>query len=163
MAKRFRLGFVACLVAGGTILVLALPGSSPAGNLVLCGGSPATIAGTSGDDVIYGTTHADVINAQGGADEVHARAGNDKVCGADGGDTLIGGDDADEIHGDFASDDLFGGRGSDFMDGGSDKGGDDDLCDGGKPTRPDHPRSDPDRALFTCERIRDALELTPPP
>jgi hypothetical protein len=46
-----------------------------------CNGMPATIVGTSGDDVLEGTDGDDVIQALDGNDVVFGRGGNDIICG----------------------------------------------------------------------------------
>lgn len=53
-------------------LLLPLSGTARAATPT-CFGVPATIVGTSGNDVIYGSNGSDVITALGGADAVHGR------------------------------------------------------------------------------------------
>ena len=101
---------------------LLLPGFSvteaSAGAQPACGGQPATIAGTPGDDVITGTSGNDVIAARGGTDVVRAGDGNDLVCAGTGDDTLRGEDGFDQM---WASSDendagsLRGGTGNDLL------------------------------------------------
>ena len=154
MTLRGKAGTALFRAGALAILALAIPGSS-SGDVVLCEGIPADITGTPDNDQIYGTTHEDVIFAGSGRDEVHARAGDDFVCGGPGADLLVGGNDQDRLNGDDGNDDIFGKAGSDYMDGEADH----DLCDGGKPTRPEHHPSDPDRATGNCEQIVDALVI----
>jgi poly-gamma-glutamate synthesis protein (capsule biosynthesis protein) len=107
-----------------------------------CAGHPATILGTSGDDLLVGTPGADVIAARGGDDTVLGLGGDDLICGGPGDDDLWGGpgddtlwggegDDAaygdagdDRLHGEGGADVLWGGPGADTLSGGD---GDDDL------------------------------------
>ena len=56
-----------------------------------CFGQPATLVGTSGDDVIVGTAQDDVIVARAGNDVVRSRGGVDFVCGGAGEDRISGG------------------------------------------------------------------------
>lgn len=99
-----------------------------------CFGKPATIVGTSLDDVISGTLGDDVIAALGGRDNVHSGEGNDLVCLGPGGDTetrterangglgedkISGGDGDDKIAGVRGDDVLFGGPGRDTLFGGA--------------------------------------------
>ncbi|MDX1691469.1 MAG: CapA family protein [Acidimicrobiia bacterium] len=56
-----------------------------------CGGLPATIVGTDGDDVLVGTPGPDVIAARGGNDVVWGLGGDDVLCGGPGSDLVIGG------------------------------------------------------------------------
>jgi Ca2+-binding RTX toxin-like protein len=84
-----------------------------------CGGSPATIVGTNGDDVLQGTPDDDVIVGRGGGDTVLAGEGDDLVCGGDGDDILLAGGGDDEAYGDGGDDRLDGGEGDDLLDGGS--------------------------------------------
>lgn len=69
-----------------------------------CRGTPATIIGTDGDDVITGTPGNDVILAGKGNDTVDGGAGNDLVCAGEGNDTLIGRDGDDTLDGGSGTD-----------------------------------------------------------
>lgn len=156
MTVRSKAGTALLLAGALAVLALAFPGGSSAGlQQAFCGKALATIVGDPGDNDLFGTTHDDVIVAGAGRDEVHARAGDDIVCGGDGADTIVGGNDKDELHGDAGSDDIFGKAGTDLLDGDAQN----DLCDGGKPTRPEHHPSDPDRATESCEQVVDALVI----
>ena len=86
-----------------------------------CGGEPATIVGTEGDDELRGTPGRDVIVGLGGDDDIGGVDGRDRLCGGPGDDRLYGGHHDDR---------LIGGPGDDFMIGG---GGEDALFgdDGG--------------------------------
>ena len=113
-----------------------------------CGGRPATIVGTSGDDFISGTAGDDVIDGLGGNDVIKGRQGDDCLIGGDGRDLLLGvggadkhfggvgddrirgGDGNDKLKGGEGDDGLKGGFGDDSMNGGAG----DDLCDGGPDT-----------------------------
>lgn len=94
-----------------------------------CNGLPATLVGTSGNDVLVGTDGRDVIVALGGNDTVDGLRGSDVICGGSGDDTLIGGrghdvlvgdDGKDRLEGNRGRDDLYGGAGSDVLLGGKD-------------------------------------------
>jgi Ca2+-binding RTX toxin-like protein len=112
---------------------------------VTCGGLPATIVGTAGDDVINGTDGPDVIHGLDGNDSINGRGGNDVICGGNGSDNLNGGTGKDTLNGGGGNDTLNGGTGNDTLSGGGGNdtlggnGGDDrlnggngtDTCDGG--------------------------------
>lgn len=74
-----------------------------------CGGEPATIVGTAGDDVLVGTPGHDVIVGLAGDDVIRGRGGDDVVCG------------------DAGRDVLRGGPGADLLDTGPDEGGEPDV------------------------------------
>jgi hypothetical protein len=111
----------------------------------LCGGLPADITGTPGDDLIEGTPGFDVINGLGGNDIIRGLGGDDLICGGDGDDILKGNGGADSIFGGSGSDRLNGGNGNDTLMGGGgndtlrgnedsdtlDGGTDTDRCNGG--------------------------------
>jgi uncharacterized repeat protein (TIGR01451 family) len=101
-----------------------------------CGGRPATIVDTQGNDPVLGTPGNDVIKTGRRDDEIRARGGNDIVCSGLGGDLAIGGGGNDELRGGGGADvlrgrsgddELFGGRRRDRLNGGADT----DACDGG--------------------------------
>lgn len=120
---------------------------------------PATLVGTSGDNILNGTAGVDRIHGLGGNDTLNGLAGNDILCGGpgddtliaasgndilgsnffsaeDGNDTLSGGLDNDSLNGDLGNDFLDGRPGDDRLFGGRDDdtldgGGDTDTCDGG--------------------------------
>ena len=85
------------------------PATSPPSAPVvhLCQGTPATIVGTSGDDVLGGTPGDDVIVALGGDDIVNGNGGDDIICGNGGDDILLGGLGFDIIRGGGGSDHLY--------------------------------------------------------
>lgn len=56
-----------------------------------CKGQPATIVGTSGDDVRTGTPGRDVMVGLAGNDKLSGLEGDDTICGGAGNDTLYGG------------------------------------------------------------------------
>ena len=108
------------LMAAGLLLAaLAIPvlGTEVAAGPT-CGGEPATIVGTEGDDELRGTPGRDVIVGLGGDDEIGGVDGRDRLCGGPGDDLLYGGRHDDR---------LVGGPGDDFMTGG---GGEDALFGG---------------------------------
>jgi Ca2+-binding RTX toxin-like protein len=92
-----------------------------------CNGMPATIVGTTGDDVINGTNGPDVIAGLGGNDVINGGNGDDIICGYAGNDTLNGGSGNDTLLGSYGLDTLKGENGIDTLDGGDDN----DTLDGG--------------------------------
>ena len=92
--------------AVGAVLMAAAPGAAVSGPPA-CGGLPADIVGTDGDDVLVGTAGDDVIHGLRGDDTVDGGGGNDVVCGGAGRDELTGGPGADV---------LIGGPGIDYAD-----------------------------------------------
>ena len=78
-----------------------------------CQGKPATIVGTSGNDVREGTSGQDVMVGLGGNDKLFGLAGNDTICGGSGKDTLKGGKGKDTLKGGPGKDKLKGGPGKD--------------------------------------------------
>ena len=86
-----------------------------------CGGKPATIVGTKGNDRLRGTPGNDVIVALGGNDRVNGRGGNDVICGGKGKDRLAGGPGSDKLLGQGGADRLNGGPGKDRCVGGPGK------------------------------------------
>jgi Ca2+-binding RTX toxin-like protein len=95
-----------------------------------CGGHPATIVGTPGDDeTLVGTIGDDVIMGLGGDDVIHALAGDDLICGGPGNDLERGGRGSDGLAGDKGNDILSCSLG--FDDGGLSGGGGDDTLYGG--------------------------------
>ncbi len=55
---------------------------------LVCGGQPATIVGTPGDDQLPGTPGNDIIVADAGNDHVVGFGGRDHVCAGEGGDRV---------------------------------------------------------------------------
>lgn len=92
-----------------------------------CDGVPATIVGTTTDDVLVGTADADVIWAGAGRDTVHAGDGDDIICGESGPDQLYGDGGADQIHGGPGRDFIWGGLGDDKLSGDLPDSGDGDT------------------------------------
>src|SRR6476469_976260 len=66
---------------------------------VSCRGAAASIAGTTGDDVLLGTPGPDVIAGLGGNDRIVGRAGRDLVCAGAGADYVAAGAAADRVSG----------------------------------------------------------------
>ena len=101
-----------------------------------CLGSPATITGTSGNDVIPGTNGVDVIAGLGGNDKITGLGGNDVICGGDGNDTVDAGGGNDRVDaGNGSSNTVEGGSGNDILTGGTgadtlNGGSNDDTLDG---------------------------------
>lgn len=124
-------------VAAAAALV-AVPAAGPAdAQGPRCGGLPATIVGTDGDDVLTGTAGRDVIAARGGDDVINGAGGNDIICGNGGNDRINGGGGNDRIVGNGGDDRISGGSGNDNINGsgGADRikggGGSDRLKGGG--------------------------------
>ena len=95
-------------------LVFAAPSSVQAGSTPTCGGVPATIVGTAGDDTLSGTEDNDVIVGLGGDDLIRGGEGNDLVCGGTGDDSLYSGPSGvmpgrEEVYGGSGNDKLFAG------------------------------------------------------
>ena len=72
-------------------VVMLIPHSGAEAAPPLCDGKPATVVGTSGNDVLKGTDGNDVIVGLGGNDRLVGGEGNDTLCGYGGDDTLVGG------------------------------------------------------------------------
>lgn len=92
-----------------------------------CNGRPATIVGTTGNDVLRGTPGNDVIVALGGNDTIEGLAGADIICGGPGHDVIragwgndivLGGTGKDVIRGSRGNDSLYGQAGRDDLQGG---------------------------------------------
>jgi Ca2+-binding RTX toxin-like protein len=86
-----------------------------------CKGKPATIVGTSGNDVRNGTSGEDVMVGLAGNDKLSGLAGNDLICGGEGKETLNGGKGNDKLYGEAGRDTLKGGPGKDKLRGGPGK------------------------------------------
>jgi len=96
------------------------PGTT-AGPPPTCKGKPATIVGTSGNDVGKGTPGKDVMVGLGGNDKLSGLARSDLICGGAGKDTLNGGKGSDKLYGKAGKDTLKGGPGKDKLKGGPGK------------------------------------------
>jgi len=121
---------------GGLFLTTAADGTGTGGAITeiiatcgepSCAGQPATIVGTSGDDIISGTKNDDVIDGLGGNDVIKGGQGDDCLIGGDGNDQLKGGKGADEHFGGAGNDSIRGGHGNDELNGGAG----DDVLKGG--------------------------------
>jgi hypothetical protein len=97
--REWRAALAAALLSASAAAVLApTPAAGTVGEEVTCAGEPATVTGTSGDDVLTGTPERDVIAGLGGDDVLRGRAGNDLLCGDGGADVVRGGRGADALH-----------------------------------------------------------------
>jgi Ca2+-binding RTX toxin-like protein len=103
------------------VTIPASPGKSkpaPPPPAQRCDGTPATIVGSAGKDLLRGTRRADVIAGLGGNDTILAVKGNDTVCGGPGNDVVTGGAGRDRLLGGPGNDRLTGGAGRDTCLGG---------------------------------------------
>ena len=152
--KLFTPRRLAGVLVGALLLWFAVPTAAGAGpgTVPRCGGSPATMVGTPGDDVINGTSGADVIVGLDGRDVISGLGGDDIICGGanpelldedgypideyiDGGpgdDRLYGGPGRDTLASSLGDDVLHGGAGPDWVvgvnrDGEQNRGGFDRL------------------------------------
>ena len=89
-----------------------------------CDGFPASIVGTSGDDVIEGTTGDDVIMGRAGNDIINGNGGNDIICSGSGSDVVTTGSGNDAIHGEGGNDTFDAGDGVNIIDADFGKEGD---------------------------------------
>ena len=100
---------------------------------------PATVVGTSGDDVLRGTDGPDVIVGLGGDDTIWGLGGDDVICGDLGDDRIDGGGGSDSILGDTGESFLLGQGGGLNVPGGDDTlfggAGDDGIGVRTAPTR----------------------------
>jgi Ca2+-binding RTX toxin-like protein len=87
-----------------------------------CFGSPPTIVGTEGADVLVGTKHHDVILGLGGDDSIYGGGGHaaDLICAGDGADGVLGSFGRDHVAGEGGDDVLLGDPGGDVLLGGDD-------------------------------------------
>ena len=93
----------------GRVRVYALDEPGP-----ICGGLPATLIGTAGDDELIGTPGPDVILGLQGNDIIRSLGGDDIVCAGQGDDTIFGGEGFDIIFGAQGNDTIFSANG--FLD-----------------------------------------------
>jgi Ca2+-binding RTX toxin-like protein len=93
-------------------------GGGGAGTAFSCGGKPATLIGTPGNDDLAGTTGPDVIVGLEGNDIVRGLGGPDVICGGPGRDNIYGGGGKDRLIGNRGRDRLFGGPRADNLNGG---------------------------------------------
>lgn len=118
-----------------SIDAVAAPTPKQAG-VPTCGGKPATLVGTDGDDTMIGTPGADVMILGGGNDRAKTKGGSDRVCAGAGKDVVASGGGRDVVLGQGGNDLLKGGGGNDKLNGGGGKdalvgGGGTDVCKGG--------------------------------
>jgi Ca2+-binding RTX toxin-like protein len=144
-------GTVTCDAAG--VVALTVNADDGADRVRNATGTPSTVFGGTGDDVLTGGAERDTLYGQGGsdvldggeaADDLHGEdpgafggtlsdnhlrggPGDDALTGGDGADVLEGEDGADELKGGAGADSLLGGAGDDRLTGGD---GDDVLSGG---------------------------------
>jgi Ca2+-binding RTX toxin-like protein len=114
---------------GSFLAFFGATGEEPMAPEATCGGAPATILGTDGDDTLTGTSAADVVAGLGGNDTMSGLGGRDVLCGGEGNDVVRGGAGKDRALGDAGKDRLNGGGGGDRLKGGPGPGK--DTCVGG--------------------------------
>lgn len=110
---RTRTSLLIAAIACSPVLVAV-----PAEAVTTCGGLPATIVGTNGNDTMLGTPLRDVVALLGGKDTFDGLSGNDIICGGAGKDRLAGGAGNDLIYGDAGKDYFIEGAGDDRIVGG---------------------------------------------
>lgn len=92
---------------------------------IQCKGKPATLVGTSGNDILVGTSGEDVVVGLGGNDRIKTLNGNDTICAGGGRDRVRAGNSAkggfDLVLGQGGNDKLFGQGGRDRLRGGGGK------------------------------------------
>ena len=91
--------------------------TSVVGPAPTCRGVVASIAGTTGDDVIAGTPGRDVIVTLAGNDTIVSLAGRDLICAGSGADYVGAGPAADRVFGGAGADRLLGRGGPDVLKG----------------------------------------------
>lgn len=128
MRQKGRSAAWGALLATAVVTTGVLSGVPASGATATCEGKPATIVGTSGDDVLTGTSGPDVIAGLTGDDRIDGLGGSDLICGDDGADVIDGGDGDDRIYGGgdrldhnaagsfLVGDVLEGGPGADWLD-----------------------------------------------
>lgn len=111
------------------LALASLDANSIVGYLDPSGGTRgATLAGSSGADVLDGGMADDKLAGGGGNDRLSGGLGNDSLDGGEGNDALDGGAGNDLLQGGDGHDQLSGGDGSDTLEGGA---GNDQLAGGG--------------------------------
>jgi Ca2+-binding RTX toxin-like protein len=116
--------------------LMAMPSAGAAAKVHICLGQPATIVGTSGNDVLKAKRSGDVIFGGAGRDTILGRGLSAFMCGGRGADTIYAfkagapladaGEDAlfkggrgnDKLYGDSSTSKMWPGPGNDLMDNG---------------------------------------------
>jgi Ca2+-binding RTX toxin-like protein len=113
--KKIRLG-VFTLVA---LTALALASAAIAHRVVVIKGThqSETLAGTTGNDLVFARGGDDTVNASDGNDRVHGQRGNDTLNGEGGNDRMRGGTGNDTLNGGEGNDVLRGRWGNDVVNG----------------------------------------------
>ncbi|MDH4171060.1 MAG: hypothetical protein OEW42_15855 [Acidimicrobiia bacterium] len=120
MTRRYLL-----TISTAFVLMVSLVAIDPAAAAApTCGGQPATIVGTAGDDVIIGTDGHDVIHTGAGNDTIAGLQGRDIICSGTGDDLVRAGTGADRVLAGGGDDRVDTGTGDDMVRGGP---GDDTL------------------------------------
>ena len=99
MGQKGRRSAWGALLATAVVTTGVLSGVPASGAVATCDGQPATVVGTSGDDVLTGTKGPDVIAGLSGDDRIDGLGGADLICGGDGADVIAGGSGDDRIYG----------------------------------------------------------------
>jgi Ca2+-binding RTX toxin-like protein len=108
---------LAAVLMSGSLLV-APPAHAQDGPVTAeCGGIPATMVGTTGDDELRGTAEVDIIVGLAGDDTISGLGESDVLCGGAGDDVLLGGSGDDQLLGGMGASVLSGGTGIDRMSG----------------------------------------------
>jgi Ca2+-binding RTX toxin-like protein len=118
MRQRQRIIAVALSLLATAFAAQAAAAPTGAPEVPRCHGHPATIVGTSGNDILRGTPHRDVIWGGPGNDVIYGGLGNDLICGGAGDDLIHGGRGNDWIDGGPGTDRVFGDLGDDKVLGG---------------------------------------------
>ena len=119
LASAIAAGALAVGVVAGASVVggLALAETTAAAEIPSCLGKPATIVGTTENDVIRGTRHADVIVGRRGLDLIRARGGNDRICSGKNHDYIFDAGGDDRVRAGPGQEHLTAGPGDDRLDG----------------------------------------------
>ncbi len=94
-------------------------------------GGNDVVVSYAGNDTVWGGNGNDKLEVREGNDEAHGGEGNDTLIGFTGNDTLYGDGGRDDITGEYGNDVVYGGDGDDLLSGGwNDQGGSDTIYGG---------------------------------